>query len=587
MKAYKIISLIFALWLLFGCKKEVSTVENLMTFAKIYGYVKYFHPSDEATQIDWNKFSIYGAAQIGECKSKTELLNTLYDLFKPIAPSIIISTNIEDCIIDISNSIPIDTSNCQITFWQHRGVSIGMAQSSQAYESKRIHRHGASLLFEYEPEFGESITKEVGDGLWCMIPIALYCDSQNTYPVSDQEKLKKLKEALENVNTTDQENIFLRLGNAINVFNVFQHFYPYWDVVEVSWEDELRKALTQSFIDSTATEYLKTLERFTAPLKDGHISVNNGYSTSSIYVPPISWEWIEGKLVITKYEGDIYHIEEGDEVTKIDGYDPEKYFQDIYSRISAGTNGWSQYRANVKSLQGERNSNVSLEFNGTTTIELERYINPYRQEVNTIKARYREMEDGIWYLNLDVIEIDTINKLMPELERSKAIICDLRGYPNGNHDFIRHLMSVPDTSKSWMQIPQIVYPDHENVIGYNYYNWMEFMKPIKPYLGDKDIVFIIDGRAISYAESYMGFVEGYNLATIVGQPTAGTNGNVNLFDLPGGYRISWTGMKVLKHDGSQNHGIGILPDIYVEKTIQGVKDGRDEYLEKALEFIKD
>ena len=44
-------------------------------------------------------------------------------------------------------------------------------------------------------------------------------------------------------------------------------------------------------------------------------------------------------------------------------------------------------------------------------------------------------------------------------------------------------------------------------------------------------------------------------------------------------------MKVLKHDGSQHHGIGILPEIYVEKTIQGVKDGRDEFLEKALELV--
>lgn len=42
-------------------------------------------------------------------------------------------------------------------------------------------------------------------------------------------------------------------------------------------------------------------------------------------------------------------------------------------------------------------------------------------------------------------------------------------------------------------------------------------------------------------------------------------------------------MKVLKHNGSQHHGIGILPDIYVSKTILGIKDGRDEFLEKTIE----
>lgn len=45
-------------------------------------------------------------------------------------------------------------------------------------------------------------------------------------------------------------------------------------------------------------------------------------------------------------------------------------------------------------------------------------------------------------------------------------------------------------------------------------------------------------------------------------------------------------MHVVKHDGSQHHGIGILPDIYVKKTIEGIKEGRDEFLEKAVEVVK-
>lgn len=581
---FRLITILIASIALIGCNEEAEIEDNLITFAKVYGYVKYFHPSDEATQIDWQKFSIYGATQISNCKSKEEIVNTLSDLFKPIAPSIVFSTDSVDCVIDEIMLTPADTTGCHITFWQHQGVSIGMAMNNQVYISQRTYRNGEAPLFEYEPSIGESITKEIADGIWCNIPIAVYCDSQFTYPVSDHEKLEELMEELESVRDPDPENLFVRLGNSINAYNVFQHFYPYFDVVEVDLEDELRKALTKSKADSTARDHLITLEQFTAPLKDGHIGVYN--ENSAIYfVPPISWEWIEDKLIITKYSGDIDPISVGDEVTKIDGENPKDHFENIYSRISAGTVGWLKYKANEKSLQGERSSKISLEINGATSIELERYINPYRQDDNDTIARYRHMGDGIWYLNLDVIEMDTINALMSELEQSKAIICDLRGYPNGNHDFIRHFMSVNDTSKSWMQIPQIIYPDHKKVVGYSSYNWMEFMKPKNPYLGDKNIVFIIDGRAISYAESYMGFVEGYELATIIGQPTAGTNGNVNMFRLPGGYRITWTGMKVLKHDGSQHHGIGILPEIYVEKTIQGVKDGRDEFLEKALELV--
>ena len=84
----------------------------------------------------------------------------------------------------------------------------------------------------------------------------------------------------------------------------------------------------------------------------------------------------------------------------------------------------------------------------------------------------------------------------------------------------------------------------------------------------------------------MSFIEHYKLGEIVGQPTAGANGNNNPFSLPGGFRIGWTGMKVVKHDGSQHHQIGIQPTVPVKRTLQGVIAGRDELFEKALELIQ-
>jgi C-terminal processing protease CtpA/Prc len=98
--------------------------------------------------------------------------------------------------------------------------------------------------------------------------------------------------------------------------------------------------------------------------------------------------------------------------------------------------------------------------------------------------------------------------------------------------------------------------------------------------------FLTGGRAISYAESCLGIVERYRLAEIVGGPTAGTNGNVNPFLLPVGYAVSWTGMKVLKHDGSPHHGVGIRPTIAVERTRRGAAEGRDEVLERGCAAVR-
>ena len=45
-------------------------------------------------------------------------------------------------------------------------------------------------------------------------------------------------------------------------------------------------------------------------------------------------------------------------------------------------------------------------------------------------------------------------------------------------------------------------------------------------------------------------------------------------------------MKVVKHDGSQHHGIGIAPTVPVTPTAKGIAEGRDEVLEKAVAVMK-
>ncbi len=147
---------------------------------------------------------------------------------------------------------------------------------------------------------------------------------------------------------------------------------------------------------------------------------------------------------------------------------------------------------------------------------------------------------------------------------------------------IAHLLPRPDTDR-WMFIARTIYPDRERIAGWEEYGWN--ITPAEPHIGGK-VVFITSGRAISYAESWMGYVEAYELGEIVGEATAGTNGNALSFEVPGGFRMSWTGMKVLKHDGSQQHLIGIVPMVPAKRTVRGIREGRDEFLERALELFE-
>ena len=74
----------------------------------------------------------------------------------------------------------------------------------------------------------------------------------------------------------------------------------------------------------------------------------------------------------------------------------------------------------------------------------------------------------------------------------------------------------------------------------------------------------------------MGIVEAYKLGAIVGDTTAGTNGNVAPIQLPGGFRILFTDMQVIKHDGSRQLGVGIRATVPAARTQRGIAVGRDE-----------
>jgi C-terminal processing protease CtpA/Prc len=160
----------------------------------------------------------------------------------------------------------------------------------------------------------------------------------------------------------------------------------------------------------------------------------------------------------------------------------------------------------------------------------------------------------------------------------------MRGYPqSGNHEILTHLTDGSLRSAQWM-VRLTIYPDGAKRVGYDTSGRWSLTARSPTFRGK--VVFLIDAGAISYGESLMGIVEHYRLGEIIGQPTAGTNGNVNPFTVPGGYRINWTGMRVLKHHGSRHHLVGILPTVPVERTLSAVREGRDELLEKALTLFR-
>ncbi|HVX65016.1 MAG TPA: hypothetical protein VHA11_00365, partial [Bryobacteraceae bacterium] len=72
----------------------------------------------------------------------------------------------------------------------------------------------------------------------------------------------------------------------------------------------------------------------------------------------------------------------------------------------------------------------------------------------------------------------------------------------------------------------------------------------------------------------------------VGTPTRGAIGEVTNTVLPGGVQVNFSAEERRRVDGRPVQDVGILPQVWAAPTISGVREGRDEVLEKAVEFLK-
>ena len=576
-----------------------TTLEQLRAFTKLYGYVRYFHPSDEAQLVDWDRLALYGVDRVQFAGDTASLRDTLRSLFLPVAPTISIYLTEEP---PASAELIDDPSGSATVAWQHLGVGLG----AEPYRSIRTNRMGATVLdgredepvagqlFEALPKIGEAVDKPLNGALSCRIPLCLHSDSSPP-DAEGLYSLQGLREQLEHVEVSqlnaDSESV--RLANVVIAWNVFQHFYPYFDDVDTDWDVKLTDVLGRALSDRSELDFWYTLGTLTAALQDGHAVVEHSLISQFAGFPFVV-DWIEDSAVIiaTRVASSDYgdpRFNVGDIVVAIDGIEPGALLRADAWHWS-GSSRIVKYRSLGRFGYGPKGSVATLVTKrGATTnqYDVERTHYFYRHqalEPGKPASQIDRVADDIIYVDLTRADMAALDDMIEELALAKGVVFDLRGYPNGNHEVLNHLLCQEDTSTAWMKIPQILYPDRQQLSGYECHGWG--LKPREPHIGGK-VAFLVNGLALSYAESFLSFVEHYRLGEIVGEATAGVNGNVNRIDLLGGFSIPFTGMKVVKHDGARHHLVGIQPTVPVARTVKGVIDGRDEVLERALEVLRD
>lgn len=550
---------------------------NVVAFTKLFGYIRHFHPSDEAANIDWNSFAINNIKIVEEAKNNIELAEKLNSVFNPIAPTVKVFPSGQSP--ELPSELNSLSPKAKFTYWRH----IGFGNSAQKNDLGPYHSYRVQVTSDDKaPTPNKPFIGDLGAGLSCMVPMALYVDEKGTLPHTSQVKVET--EPLIKYSGDDRNT---RLANVITTWNILQHFYPYFDVVKVNWPQSLEKALLSAANDKDAIAFTKTLSLMIADLQDGHGLVRYSGDNNN-FTLPIIVDFVEDKLVVTDIStsNNTEGLQIGDIITSIDNKPVKEVLAEKEALISGATLQWKRFNALRKIFIGAKDSEATLEIekgNGqkkTLSLKKTTFLSQLEESQ---PDKVTEIKPGIFYLDLDRIKDDDFIKVLPKLEKAKGVIFDLRGYPNQlSPTILNHLIDEPVQSARW-NVPIVSTPDHQNMVEFDT-NGRWTLKPEAPKIKAK-VAFITDGRAISYAESYMGIVEAYKLAEIVGAPTAGTNGNINPLKLPGDYTVIWTGMKVLKHDGSQHHGIGIQPTVAVSRTIKGITEKKDEFLEKAIEVV--
>lgn len=99
-------------------------------------------------------------------------------------------------------------------------------------------------LFAERPTPGERVVRDLPGGVSCRVPLVLFADSAGTFPRVDSTSLGDLKTHMEDdlPGTLSAGSRAVRLGDIVIAWNVFQHFYPYFDVAGCGWEKELSRA---------------------------------------------------------------------------------------------------------------------------------------------------------------------------------------------------------------------------------------------------------------------------------------------------------------------------------------------------------
>ncbi len=381
-----------------------------------------------------------------------------------------------------------------------------------------------------------------------------------------------------------------RLLALFRYWNIINYFYPYKNILDKNWDDVLKEMIPIIANCTDEISYNSAIMRLTANINDAH-AVTYGtviaYKILGQNYLPIKLKYIKGSTVVLGAPLGFPQVKPGDIIKKINGIPVEN----LRNNLRPITNG-----SNEASLERNINRNlVTFTDNKIVQLEIENEKGVSTVSSNLInQIDYNYLDNNAYpanlpewsiinkngknfgLVNMGKLTVSNIPIMFNALWNTDALILDCRNYPNGTGWYMINYLFPSPIMIAKFTIPDITFPGTfywaSDVQGYG-----DFSKTY-----NKRIYILFNEDTQSQAEFTIMAFEQHPMAVKIGSQTAGADGNTSKLYLPGGIFTYFTGLGTFYSNFQQTQRIGIVPNIEVTPTIQGIRDGRDEVMEAAF-----
>ena len=394
-----------------------------------------------------------------------------------------------------------------------------------------------------------------------------------------------------------------RVIAAARVWGVFQHFHPYRQLYDEDWDKVLHDFLPKIQKSENARQYHLAVAEMVVQTHDTHCYMGSS-ELDKLYgdrPPGLELLWVDNQPVVLRVVDPKLKesIHAGDIVTHLNGEPVQKRIGELSPYLAASTpqslinsimecllrsSADSSLNVTLKTASGEREVVVARE-RGNWNL-----LSPHRGG-----AVFRLITPQIGYVDLERLNLAQVDEMFETLKDTTGIIMDMRGYPRNTvfgvasrladsqgkigARFLRKVTTAASPGSSFGPRASTRISNQTTLLE----------QPIpstdKPRYAGKTVM-LIDERAVSQSEHAGVFFRTANGTVFIGSPTQGANGDVTSFMAPGGISINFTGVDARWPDGKQLQRVGLAPDVLVRPTTEGIRAGRDEVLERAVEYLR-